>query len=288
MADQEEKEIDSLRQEVKALEAKISSIKPVVISLVPKNAPVSGTALAAPKEADQAQVSELKGRVDELQHQLDVIRADLEARKADKEEVERLERRVAALEQKPVSEAPAQKPIPAVIAVPTQAPAIKAVPEAEDDKLHISHVSFSEKILSASSDTIANYNLLRNYFVSYRSVTSRISLPCDSYRGHRKLYAKIVACQKSLKLYLALAIKDYKDSAVPLEDVSKMKTYQEVPCLLRVRSPLSIRRALKLIEEMLTKAGFVQKKEGPAAVDFTKEIRDQLQLEKAQKKQKNK
>jgi regulator of replication initiation timing len=319
MADKEAQQIDALHREVLDLERKVNGIKPVVISLVPKNAPLSSEPKAeasAPAEDYKPQIADLSARIDELRHQIEALRNDLEARKADKENLAKLEQRVAALEAKPepvkeekkaeVAPAPAPSTVTVVVAsapspapapvAPAPAPVVEVAPvvaeapvseeedeEDGDNKLHIIRRSFSEKMLTASVDTIDNYNHLRNFLVSYKDISSRVSFPCDSYRGHRKLYAKIICCQKSLKLYLALSLKDYKDSAIPLEDASDKKAYEEVPCLLRIKSPLSVRRAEKLIADMLTKEGFAQKKDGPGSEDFAREIRDQGRLEATQR-----
>jgi hypothetical protein len=262
MSDKQQDDMESLRLEVKTLADKVATLKPVVISFESKSAePASPGVMEADFERYQA---ETEKRFEELERQI----AALSSPQSGSEVI-------------PKNEAgPIQKPpVPAL--APTAAP---------KNRLSIIRRSFSEKMLTASNETLGNYNALRNYLSSYRDVVSRISFPCESYRAHRKLYAKIVCCQKTLKLYLALNPKAYLHSTIPIEDVSKRKDYQEVPCLLRVQSALSLRRAEKLIAEMLKQAGVTQKKEGVGNLDYAHQVRSQGQIdaEVREKKMRNK
>ena len=59
---------------------------------------------------------------------------------------------------------------------------------------------------------------------------------------------------KTLKVYYKLNPKDYKDSTLPIKDESKVKKYSEYPAVLKVKSDLSLKRALQLVDETMQKA----------------------------------
>jgi hypothetical protein len=292
-----EKEIAELQKEVKALKEQVAGIKPIVIQM-------------GPASEEVASKDDLKRELDELRKDLASVRSALDAKKAEQGDYLALEKRVSDLEAKkepapaPVqtvapapaaaapqtivvnvqqapapTPAPAPAPTPIVIAAPEAAPApvVEAEPEEEpeeDNGLNIVRKSFAEKMLTATQDVFDDYNVLANEFRSYKKVAGRLSFPCDSYRGHRKLYAKIIVCQKSIKLFLALDPKKYADSPIPMEDASDKKTYQDVPALFRVKSDLSIKRAKQLIHDMLTADGFEQKKDGADHIDFAEQVRE--------------
>ena len=55
---------------------------------------------------------------------------------------------------------------------------------------------------------------------------------------------------------------NYENSTIPVKRVESQK-YQDVPCLFKVRSDLSYRRAKQLIDDVMAAAG-IPKPEGPA------------------------
>jgi hypothetical protein len=260
MEDKQAVELNSLQQEVKALGEKLATLKPVVISFQNKAEPTSEKQVS---QSDfESYEAETKRRLDELELKLEAIYATLEAKE----------------KAKPI--------VKEVVVAPQVIPVPVATPKESKKEIAIVRRSFCEKMLTASDETISNYNALRNFFASYPDVASRLSLPCESYRAHRKLYAKILCCQKTLKLYLALNPKSYLHSTIPVEDASKRKDYVDVPCLLRIQSSLSLRRGEKLIAEMLSQAGYAPKKEGPGHEDYAKQVRDQGRLEAAKRQKK--
>ena len=101
------------------------------------------------------------------------------------------------------------------------------------------------------------YNELKSELLSY-GIKSRISSTGDTFRLHTKTYVKIVVAGKSLKLYMCLDPKDYKDSTYPIGDASDKTAHKDTPLVFKVKSDLSIRRAKTLIADCAGKDGLVQ------------------------------
>lgn len=129
----------------------------------------------------------------------------------------------------------------------------------EKKKLKIKRVSFQTKLRKADKDLKDKYKTIKAELESY-GVKSRISFEGDSYRLHRIKYAFMTIRGKSLRLYLNLDLNKYKDSPIPLRDESDKKKYESTPAVLKVKSDLSARRAVSLIDDIMKEAN-IEKKE---------------------------
>lgn len=116
--------------------------------------------------------------------------------------------------------------------------------------------SFETRVKNSEYDLRHKYYDLRDYIKSY-GVKNRISIPGDTFSAHRKRYAFITISGKHIKVYFAANPDDYKDTPIPVEHHTTKK-YEDLPLLFNIRSDLSYRRALKLVDDMLTKEGFVR------------------------------
>ncbi len=115
--------------------------------------------------------------------------------------------------------------------------------------------SFEKKFKDADKELRAKYSELRNALQSHKKVHERVSASCDSYRLGRKLLAKITFAGKHIKLSLALDPAAYEQNRYHQVDVSAKKKFAEVPFQMRIQSGLSVRNALRLIDEMCEKEG---------------------------------
>jgi hypothetical protein len=125
-------------------------------------------------------------------------------------------------------------------------------------KKKIIRVPFYERMAMASPSLRAQYEELKNYLLSYR-VKSRLSNAGDMFRLHKEEYAKISIAGKSLKLHLALDPKPYEDTPIPVDDASDKKIYKNIPLVFKVKSNLSVKRARKLIDDLMLQKGQPQK-----------------------------
>ncbi|MFZ9139177.1 MAG: hypothetical protein ACO207_01850 [Bacilli bacterium] len=125
-------------------------------------------------------------------------------------------------------------------------------------KKKIIRIPFQERMAKADPLMLGHYDELKNYILSYQ-VKSRISNTGDMFRLHKEEFVKITIAGKSLKLYLALNPDDYKDSPIPVDDASDKKIYKQIPLVFKVKSDLSLKRAKKLIDDLMAKKSLPQK-----------------------------
>ena len=124
-------------------------------------------------------------------------------------------------------------------------------------KKKIIRIPFQERMSLAEPMLLAHYDELKNYILSYQ-VKSRISNAGDIFRLHKEEFVKITIAGKGLKLYMALNPEDYKDGPIPVDDASDKKMYKEIPLVFKVKSELSLKRAKKLIDDLMMKKGLPQ------------------------------
>lgn len=131
-------------------------------------------------------------------------------------------------------------------------------PQEDTKKLEIERVSFETKLVNSSKDLKDKYEAIKKELTSY-GIKSRVSFEGDTYRLHKVKYAFVTIRGKSIKLCLKLDPKKYKDSTIPLKDESGKKKYESTPAVLKVRSDLSLKRALSLIDECIKDANINKK-----------------------------
>lgn len=137
-------------------------------------------------------------------------------------------------------------------------PLVEMQDEEENEKLDIQRVSFETKLEKADKDLKEKYQLLKDELLSY-GVKSRVSFNGDTFRLHKIQYAFITLRGKSIKLYLKLDPKKYKDSPMPIKDESGKKKYELTPAVIKVKSDLSLKRAIILIEDTMKDAKISKK-----------------------------
>ena len=152
---------------------------------------------------------------------------------------------------------------PEFVPTPTVEDAFKGV-EAEDivdDEKEVDEsaedgkITFKSKILSASVENRAIYNALKNNLLSYKGIKSRVVNGGDYFRRPGKQIVKIIFIGKTLRLALALNPDDYDYNVYHQKNRSTMKKYADTPMFVKVQSLLGVRRALKLISDLMEKEG---------------------------------
>lgn len=184
-----------------------------------------------------------------------------------------------AVKAKPEQVKVVEEPAPAPVEEPVEEPAEEPVVEApvEDEKAKAERIPFAERIVKADKVIKDMYNEIKNAMLAY-GLHSRISNSGDTFRLHRKTYAKITVAGKGLKIYYALNAADYADSPIPVQDVSEKAVYAEIPMAFKVKSELSRRRAIQLIADAMGKDG-VEQQEEPGNTNWVKEIRAELKAQ---------
>lgn len=163
--------------------------------------------------------------------------------------VEEIAPEPVAEEVAPVEEAPVEEAAPA-----EEAPAPKAESEYGFPINENKHkVPFEEKLANAEKDLVEKYEGLRDYIMSY-GIKNRVSIPGDTFSAHRERYVFITITGKKLKVNYALDPKDYENGTIPVE-TNNSKKFEDLPLTFKIRSDLSYRRALKLVDDVMAKKG---------------------------------
>ena len=115
--------------------------------------------------------------------------------------------------------------------------------------------SFEAKVRCGDVALRDYYAAIRNEFHRYRKVSDRISWGKESFRLGRKLLALMTVRGRTLRLYLALDPEAYPHSVYFQRNVSEIKSYANVPMMVRVRSPRGLRHALALVRILMESVG---------------------------------
>ena len=111
--------------------------------------------------------------------------------------------------------------------------------------------TFDERLAEADDEIRATYEQIRASFLCYKKVKERKSKKFVSFRKGRNLLAKVVLRGKSFNVFLALNPDDYAESVYHHKNKGDKKAYELVPMMVRVRSPRSLKKLQRLIDEML-------------------------------------
>lgn len=158
--------------------------------------------------------------------------------------------------EEPIVEEPAE---PVIESAPEQELVISQIEDEEDDREPIRRVPFCEKMVYIDRKTQEYYNEINNEFISYRKINPRVSAKGVSYRLGRELVAKITLRGKTMKLHLALDVNEFEFNVYFQKDMSDVKSYQEVPFTVKVKSDRGLKNAIKLITAMAEKKEIARK-----------------------------
>lgn len=128
--------------------------------------------------------------------------------------------------------------------------------EPEDDELSIKASkykrSFKSKLIQSDDDVKKYYAELRNELLSYNKMRCSEAWAGDTYIAGRKTLAKILMGGKTLCLYLSLNPGEFNPNTYHHKDKSASKKYAQTPLQMRIKSDLSMRRAISLIVVMMS------------------------------------
>ena len=113
--------------------------------------------------------------------------------------------------------------------------------------------SFETRLKNSEFDIRHKYYDLRDY-IKWYGLRNRISIPGDTFSYKRQRYVFVTIVGKHIRVYIGLNPDDYAESTIPVEK-AEAKKYEDLPCLLRVKSDLSYRRAKKLVDDLMAKVG---------------------------------
>lgn len=134
--------------------------------------------------------------------------------------------------------------------------------------------SFTAKLKQSDDETKDRYGLIKNALLSYKKVKSTISWNTDRFNCGRNTIAKMNIRGKTLCVYFALDPKDpeFKQTIYNQKDMSEHKAYEQTPFMMKIKSDLAAKRAVRLVEIMAEKNGAAKKKDFEE-VDYKKTYR---------------
>ncbi|MBE6136211.1 MAG: hypothetical protein E7181_02980 [Erysipelotrichaceae bacterium] len=114
--------------------------------------------------------------------------------------------------------------------------------------------SFTAKLIQANEESKKYYEELKNYVLSYKKTTSRVSWNYDSINSGRNPVLKFAVRGKTLGVYFPLNVDEYADSKYKVEKVESKK-FEDVPCLYRIKNDRRCEYAKELIDVVMNNLG---------------------------------
>ena len=113
--------------------------------------------------------------------------------------------------------------------------------------------SFIARIIQSSDDVKRYYGQIKNAMLAYRKVNSSVAWGAERFNKGRETIAKLKIRGKTLCLYLNLDPNEYKSSVYHQVDVSDNKSMHGTPMMVKIKSPLGVKKAIRLNDDMLAK-----------------------------------
>ena len=162
--------------------------------------------------------------------------------------------------------APAKK-----LVVPPAAPKPVVVPVPDDPALTTRFKrSFKAKIIESDEEVKNYYFDLKNAFLSYSRIASQVSWSNDRFAFAGDTIAKIGVRGRTLCLYLALNPDEFPSSVYHQRFAGDTKMYEKTPMMVKVKSGVALKRAIRLIEMLMENLGAVKEDRDP--VDYSQEF----------------
>lgn len=146
----------------------------------------------------------------------------------------------------PVEEAAEELAVSAEPAVVEQQPIIITEESFEGGILRYDR-SFTARLIQSSNEIKEWYTELKNELLSYKKVHDRMSWKRESYNFGRLPFAKLAYRGDTLCLYLPLDPTSLEDSKYKVESVADNTSYEDTPCLYRIKNPKRVKYAKELI-----------------------------------------
>ena len=134
-----------------------------------------------------------------------------------------------------------------------EVPVIDGIPAGIANRGKRRRANFETRLKNSEFDLRHKYYDLRDY-IKWYGLRNRISIPGDTFSYKRQRYVFVTIVGKHIRVYLGLDPNAYADSTIPVEPAAAKK-YEDLPCLLKVKSDLSYRRAKKLVDDLMKNIG---------------------------------
>ena len=134
--------------------------------------------------------------------------------------------------------------------------------------------SFTAKLKQSDDEVKDRYGMIKNALLSYKKIKSTVSWNADRFNCGRATIAKMNIRGKTLCVYFALDPKDpaFKQTIYNQKDMSEQKAYAQTPFMMKIKSDLAAKRAVRLVETLAEQKGVAKKKDFEE-VDYKKTYR---------------
>lgn len=134
--------------------------------------------------------------------------------------------------------------------------------------------SFTAKLKQSDDEVKDRYGMIKNALLSYKKFKSTVSWNADRFNCGRATIAKMNIRGKTLCVYFALDPKDpaFKQTIYNQKDMSEQKAYAQTPFMMKIKSDLAAKRAVRLVETLAEQKGVAKKKDFEE-VDYKKTYR---------------
>ena len=131
----------------------------------------------------------------------------------------------------------------------------------DDGRRIVYDKSFAARLSQSESAIKDYYTELKNDILSYKGVKSRVSWHFDSFNKGRTKCLKLQLRGKSMYMYIALPAAELPEK-YHVKDMSGKARYKEVPTMLKIRRPRSLKYAKQLVAILMERLG-VERGETP-------------------------
>ncbi len=133
--------------------------------------------------------------------------------------------------------------------------------------------SFTAKMKQSEEKVKGYYSDIKNELTSYKKINSNVSWHGDRFNYGRDTVAKININGKTLCFYVALDPNDpeLKTTVYHQKDVGAQKAYENTPFMVKIKSDVAVKKALRLVGILAEKLG-TEKNEAFEAVDYVEEF----------------
>ncbi len=160
------------------------------------------------------------------------------------------------------------------VAVTEPEPVEEVAEEPKEDLVMRIDRSFTAKLKQSDDEVKDRYGMIKNALLSYKKIKSTVSWNADRFNYGRATIAKMNIRGKTLCVYFALDPKDpaFKQTIYNQKDMSEQKAYAQTPFMMKIKSDLAAKRAVRLVEALAEQNGVAKKKDFEE-VDYKKTYR---------------
>lgn len=110
--------------------------------------------------------------------------------------------------------------------------------------------TFENKLRQSDNDAKEYYSVIKNRFLSYDGVKSRVSKLADTFKCGGDVVCKITVSGKTLLVNLSLDCTKYDAKYYKFVDVGDMSKFADTPMRIKIKNKLTLKRCLEIIDIM--------------------------------------